>query len=143
MTIAITIMLDWGGAWAWERDLNENSGVGPNIASDTWWSGPVDIPEKLVADFCAWQRKFEVQNIPEFDLNCEEFHEDGLNLCKQLRPHLPSEIRLFFEFCDEVASEEDWNPENSVWLYEIMPDTLIRPIVVVEEMKRLRPSMFR
>lgn len=138
----ITIMVDYGGAWAWEREAT-GGGIGSNIASHDFWGGHEDIPPDLIQKFAEWQLAFDQISPGEFDkrscqFNWAQFHRRGLQLAQELRQYLPQDVRLFYEKPYEDPEYYALLWECPDWLVEVHSNGETRPILSPEEMLSIR-----
>lgn len=136
MTTFITIMPEFGGAWGWIREPGAK-GVGSCFASDDWWGEDQELPSDLLYHFKKWQTVFEALALDQPEMiNWPVFHERGLELCRELREYLSTDIRLFYEKPWEDP-DCDTDEKGQQWLSEIMPDGKIR-IVPDDETSLIR-----
>ncbi|MBL8420175.1 MAG: hypothetical protein JNK92_06010 [Dechloromonas sp.] len=62
-----TIMPDFGGAYGWRKDNNDNAGVGGSHADTSGWYDDIGISQSLHERFAAWQSEFECAGVHSRD----------------------------------------------------------------------------
>jgi len=105
----ITVMADFGGAYAWARRSQRERGVGPNIA-DACAGFPDEyiVPEQLCADFRAWVIWFE-KCWDNDDFDWPPFHARGIALAQRLKRVLGPRFVVIYE---KPAEDRDYPHEE-------------------------------
>ena len=105
--VQISIMPDFGGAWAWVAPAGANY-LGSCYAMGRDWGGGWPLSESLVLKFWDWQGEFEgadhLHSYALADLDWPRFHARGLELCGFLSEDLAGAVRIFY-----VKAMEDPN----------------------------------
>jgi len=98
----ITIMPDFGTAYAWQKDATDKStGVGSNIAdavSGFRFTG-YNVSKALDADFAEWAMWFEHDAVGDrrFDMDWDRFHSQGIALARRLKAELGDLVRVVYD----------------------------------------------
>lgn len=112
----ITIMPDYGQAyaWGWSGDEPAGPGVGGNIGDSVGWFGDQPISEDLEHAFIKWQGEFESYALVETDspaggnysrFNWPLFHERGIALAIRLKAELGESAVVIYETPYEDESQ--------------------------------------
>lgn len=106
----ITIMADYGGAYAWRKNEHSSApGVGGNIACTSGWGFELPISDSLHLAFVQWQQRFEVlrsdTEINDFDW--PTYHQEGIKLCRQLKRELGDAVIILYEKAFEDPCHRD------------------------------------
>lgn len=93
----ITIMADFGSAYAWLNDTaSEVAHIGPNIADAGGFDKKYGVPAVLEEQLAAWIRRFERDAFdPSFDWN--GFHQEGIALCRHLKRQWGETYRVVYQ----------------------------------------------
>lgn len=105
--VQISIMPDFGGAWAWIAPAGSLY-LGSLYATGRDWGDVWPIYESLELKFWDWQGEFEgadhLHSYALADLDWPRFHARGLELCWFLSEELAGAVRIFY-----VKAMEDPN----------------------------------
>lgn len=105
-----TIMPDFGGAYGWRKDTNDNSGVGGNHAGFLGWHDEIDISLALHKKFAAWQGEYECAGMSSKDFatfDWVDYHRRGISLSHQLKAELGEQAIVIYEKAFEDPCHHD------------------------------------
>ncbi len=113
MTLTLTIMPDFGGAYCWaiHGDAETYGGVGWCTGLPMVRKGMRMREHPLQAEFEAWQDEFEKGANTCWDkckLDWRLFHTEGIGLARRLKASLGDSVRVIYEKPCEDELREMW-----------------------------------
>jgi len=105
-----TIMPDFGGAYGWRKDTNDNRGVGGNHADTQGWHDEIAISLSLHESLAAWQDEYECAGISSRDFanfDWVDYHRRGISLSKQLKKEVGEQAFVIYEKAFEDPCHHD------------------------------------